>query len=572
MASVEESLAIALAHHQAGRLQAAEQIYRQILAVAPHAVDAWHLLGVIALQTNQAAVAIAHLERALQLRPNFAEAHYNLGNAYLQQGQNDEAIACYRRALDLGLQYATAYYHLGCALHRVGNRDDAIAAYRQALVLSPDYSEAHTNLGSALKEQGRLDEAVACYERARQLHPDDPAAHNNLGAAFQKQGKLDEAIDCYRRAVELNPGLAEAHGNLGLALQERGDFPLAALSYRSALQLQPTLAEARFCQSTLLLLTGDWERGLPEFEWRWKTGRMPVRELGQQAWHGQPLQGQRILLHAEQGFGDTIQFVRFAAAIKSQGATTVLACQRSLRNLLTSCPAIDQLICSVDELPAYDLHVPLLSVPGILRTNPQTIPANVPYLFAAAELVAQWRAKLADVPGLRIGINWQGRPDPGPNLRRDIPLDCFAALAQIPGVRLISLQRGAGRNMLSTGIARLPILDLGDDIDTLHGAFMDTAAIMMNLDLVITSDTSIPHLAGALGVPVWLALPFVPDWRWLLERSDSPWYPTMRLFRQTQPGDWDSVFREIQTSLTELLAREVSAARHANDALPPVVE
>jgi hypothetical protein len=304
----------------------------------------------------------------------------------------------------------------------------------------------------------------------------------------------------------------------------------------------------------LSLLKGDFQRGWAEYQWRWKTKQAPQRGFSQPLWDGQPLEGRTILLHAEQGLGDTIQFVRYAALVKRLGGTVVLECPKPLLPLLATFAGIDQLVGQGDELPAFATHAPLLSLPGILQTSLDTIPAAVPYLFAAPALKEHWREKLRAVHGYKIGINWQGQPGQGQWLARSIPLQQLATLAEIPGVRLVSLQKGAGREQLAEASGRFPLVDLGDEVDQAGGAFMDTAAIVMNLDLVITSDTALPHLAGSLGAAVWVALPLVPDWRWLLDRGDSPWYPTMRLFRQDQRGDWQGVFRRIKVALADRMA------------------
>jgi len=298
------------------------------------------------------------------------------------------------------------------------------------------------------------------------------------------------------------------------------------------------------------LLQGDFEGGWPEYEWRWKTGQLRERCFAQPRWNGEPLAGKLILLHAEQGLGDTIQFVRYAAIVKSLGATVVVECQRALVKLLGSCAGIDRLVGAGDDLPSFDFHAPLLSLPGIFRTDLASIPAPVPYLRAAQDLVEQWRVKLMKVDGFRVAMNWRGEAGKPDSMRRAIPLPLFATLSELSGLRLISVQKDVQDRETKTLDSR-SIVNPGPEIDTAHGAFMDTAAIMRNVDLVITSDTSVAHLAGALGVPVWVALPFVPDWRWLLDRSDSPWYPTMRLFRQNKRGDWKSVFEEIREALSD---------------------
>ena len=489
----------------------------------------------------------------MELKPDFAEAHNNLGNAFKRQGKLDKAVACYRRALELKPRYAEAHYNLGLILRGQGKLDEAVACYRQALHLKTDYADAHNDTGIALQNQGNLDEAIACYRRALELKPDYAEAYNNLGAALKDQGKLDEAVTCYRRALELKSGYADAHNNLGVALVSQGKLNEAVACYRRALELNPDYADSHLNRSFLWLLTGDFEHGWPEYEWRWRTKQISPRPFQQPLWDGSSLAGKTILLHAEQGLGDAIQFVRYAPLVKQLGGTIIVECQQPMLPLLATCPGIDRLVGQGGELPAFTTHAPLLSVPGILKTSLDTIPASVPYLFAARALVESWREKLNGVSGFKIGINWQGRAGQGSWLARNIPLQQFAALAAIPGVRLISLQKGSGREELTQERERFPVLDLGNEVDQEAGAFMDTAAILMNLDLVITSDTAIPHLAGALGVPVWLALPFAPDWRWLLDRTDSPWYPTMRLFRQQERDNWHGVFEQIEKALRQQL-------------------
>ena len=445
MPTTTETLAMAGAHHRAGRLKEAEEIYREILSGDPDNAQAWQLLGVIAHQRDNDAEAIDHIRRALALNPRLASAYNNLGLIYQRAGNETEAIVCYQRALEI----------------------------------NPQYAEATFNLGRTHDDLGRYDQASALYDRA--------------------------------------------------------------------VELQPDLGDARLCRATLNLLRGDFEAGWREFEWRWTVEPHQPREIDRPKWDGKPLFGKTILLHGEQGLGDNIQFIRYAPLVKERRANIVFVCQTLLVPLMESCPGIDRVIATGEKVPRFDVHAPLLSLPGIFNTTLESVPANVPYLFAYPALVEKWRERLAELHGLKIGINWQGRVGKGEFRKRDIPLDCCAKLGQIPGVRLVSLQKGVERGEVKNA----GIWDPGDDWDKTAGAFMDTAAIIKNLDLVITSDTSIAHLAGALGVQVWVALPFVPDWRWMLDRSDSPWYPTMRLFRQKQPGDWEAVFQEIRKALAQ---------------------
>jgi len=586
---LEQNLQRALVAQQAGRLDEAARLYRDILAVEPVHFFALHALGLVEFQRGDKEQGVFHIRESLRLQPGWAEAWYNLGNALQTLGELEASAESYRRALELKPDFAEAFNNLGNVLHGLGRQNEAIAAYGQALALKPDYAEAHNNLGNLWQALGKLNEAVACYRRTLELNPSLTEAHNNLGNSLQALGKPDEALLSYRRAVELGPYVAEAHYNLGNALQAQGRFDEAASSYRRALELRrdyaeahnnlgnvlqlqgkleeavvfygrsielkPDFAEAHSNLATLLLMEGNFESGWPEFEWRWKTKRLTERSFSESRWDGGPLDTRTILIHTEQGLGDTIQFIRYAGLVKERNprAKVIVECQRQLVPLLGWCPGIDQLIGKGDGLPKFDLHLPLLSLPRVLKTSVETIPAGVPYLFADQALVAQWRRQLARSSGPRIGIHWKVNTI-AERQNRNIPVDFIAALAQqFPEISLVSLQKEATAAELARISERVPVVDAGPDLDTANGAFMDTAAIMMNLDLVISSDTSVAHLAGALGVPVWLALPHVADWRWLLNRDDSPWYPTMRLFSQPAPDEWSQVFEEIQGALREMI-------------------
>jgi tetratricopeptide (TPR) repeat protein len=539
-----------------GRLDEAVACYRRALDLRPNYAEAHSNLGVVLQEQRKLDEAVACYRRALELEPDHAQTHSNLGVALQEQRKLDEAIACYCRALELKPDYAEAHNNLGNALKDQGNLDNAVACYRRALEVEPDYADAHSNLGNALRERGKLDEAVACCRRALELEPDNAEALNNLGNALKDQGKLDEAVACCRRALELKPDFAEAYNAMGAALNDQGKLDESAACYRRALELKPDYAMAHWNQSLLSLLTEDFERGWAEYEWRWKSKRSQWRGFSQALWEGQPLDGRTILLHAEQGFGDTIQFIRYAAQVKQRGGVVILECPRPLLSFLRTCARIDRLVGQGEELPTFDVQAPLLSLPGIFRTSLETIPADVPYLFADPDLTGHWRQELGGIAGFKIGIAWQGNPKYQNDRDRSIPLGCFEPLARCSGVRLLSLQKGAGAGQLQNVADRFPVIDLGSRLDEAAGAFMDTAAVMISLDLVVTSDTSIAHLAGALGVPVWVALPFIPDWRWLLDRNDSPWYPTMRLFRQESRGDWQGVFQRIEGALRQRVARQ----------------
>lgn len=568
--------------NQIGRPEVAVSCLEQALRVQPEFAEAHCDLATALGGLGQATAAIEHYQTATRLKPGYAEAHFNLANVLQREGRIEEAIAAYRRAIELKPDFTDGYHNLGLVLYEQGQSREAIAClrrvveldpqsaephyrlatwlkeqsdfagalveYRRALELKPKYVEACTDLGVALHEQGHLDEALECQRQALAWNPDSWETHNNLGAIYQDQDRLEEALRHFERALELKPGLPETLVNVAIIHKWLGQLEQAWSAYQRALDARPDYAVAHVGIAKLRLIRGDFDSGFRQFEWRWKTGQLPPRDFSQPMWEGQPLHtGVTILLHCEQGFGDAIQFVRFAEIVKNSHpeAKVVLECAKSLLPLFGTLRGVDQLVARGDSLPAFDVHAPLLSLPRILGTRVETIPRNVPYLVADDGLVEIWRESLQTIEGFRIGINWHGREGHSLSQRRDLPLDQLASLAQIPNVRLISLQKGAAQ----TELASHCILHLGDDVDTRHGSFMDTAAVIKNADLVITSDTSIAHLAGALGVRVWVALPFAPDWRWLLDRSKSPWYPTMRLFRQKSPGDWQGVMREITVAL-----------------------
>ena len=517
MATISKALAHAIAANRAGRLDQAEQVCRQILQADPRNVQALHLMATVSFRLGRHAATVEYLGRAIAVQPRVVAFHNNLSMAYRALNKFDEAIACCQRALEL----------------------------------DPRCIEAHRNMADALREQKKPGEAVAWYRRTLALVPEDADVHTALGVALQDQGQVDEAAACYRQAITLKPDHAQAHVNLGLTLQEQRKFDEAAACFRRALEVQPDLADAHLALSAIQLLQGDFEHGWPEYEWRWPAKRVTARHFRQPRWDGRPLAGATILVHVEQGLGDTIQFIRYAPLLKRQGGRVIVACQKAMLPLLATCPGIDQFIAEGDNLPAFDFHVPLLSLPGILGTSLTNLPADIPYLFAAPALVEQWRERIRTLPGRKVGICWQGSSQYAADAFRSIPPRSIAPLAQVPGVSLISLQKGATPAQLAEIGGGFPVLDLAGELDEKSGAFMDTAAVIANLDLVVTCDTAVGHLAGALGAPVWVALSFVSDWRWFLDRDDSPWYPTVRLFRQQQRGDWADTFQRIQAALVE---------------------
>jgi hypothetical protein len=406
-------------------------------------------------------------------------------------------------------------------------------------------TEAHNHLGHALKEAHRLDEAIAACRRAIQLKPDYAEAYNNLGAALGELGRIDEAMAACNRALQLQPDYAEAHSNLGIAHADKGQFDEAIAAYNRAMQLQPDFVGVHWNISLVWLLLGDFQQGWPEFEWRWKSKWLRLqRAFTQPRWDGSPLGGKTILLHSEQGLGDTIQFARYAPLVAQRGGHVILSSPPALARLLESLTGLGQIIAEGNALPRFDVHCPLLSLPLVMGTDClAAIPGDVPYLRPPTDGQAAWKKRLsADDANLKIGLAWAGRPHP---LGRSIPLAALAPLASIPGVSFHSLQTGPAAQQAHEPPAKMKLIDYSSDLHDLA----DTASLIANLDLVITIDTAVAHLAGAMGKPVWTMLKFVPDWRWLLNRSDSPWYPTMRLFRQQRLGNWTDVIAAVAERL-----------------------
>lgn len=470
----------------------------------------------------------------------------SLGNSLLQAGKLAEASAAYERALALQPMAPRTHNNLGVALAELRLFDRALGHYNEALRLDPGYAEAAYNLGNALRELTRHAEAVASYDRALALAPEWPQALLNRGLAFASMGQPAQAAASYRAALAVNPDYPEAHNNLGLALQLQGETREAMRHFDRAIDLAPQFANAHCNRAQLRLLLGDLESGWDEYEWRWRLAGVSLPALSIPAWDGSPVAGRTLLLRAEQGLGDTLQLVRFAAQLQAAGARPIVECQPPLASLLSRASGVEGTIRRGEAVPPAHFQIPLASLPGILQVSAiDSIPASVPYLRAEPSLVARWREKLAAVPGVKIGIAWKGSATHPQDCHRSIAPERFAALAAIPGVSLVSLQvdHHAPPELRALEAARL---------SHQHAlTFDDSAAIVANLDLVITCDTALAHLAGALAAPVWIALPLAPDWRWLLSRDESPWYPTARLFRQTRLDDWGEVFARIAVALEQ---------------------
>ncbi|HEY2363861.1 MAG TPA: tetratricopeptide repeat protein [Candidatus Angelobacter sp.] len=489
--------------------------------------------------------ALPCYEIALQLSPGLVSAHVGLGLTYAACNRPFEAAMCFQSALRLDAHCVAALVNLGTMWRRVGQREAALPCYRLAVKLAPNLMEAHFFLGTLLCELRELDEAVAMHRRALALAPNHPSILTDLGSALALQGQTGEGHALLQQAVTLAPGWPVARVNLGIALSRARHFEDALLEFKTAQDVDPKFVYAQFCESNVYLMQGDYERGYALYDAH--RAVFPHRYL-ERCWDGSPLNGRTILLYAQHGLGDTLQFVRYVSRVAGMGGRVILQIQPQLLPLFRSEPAAAAVL-SINEDPGpFDVQATLLELPAILGDSVETIPADVPYLRADPELVNYWRTYLNHDRAFKIGIAWHGNPNQKDGLIRRCALRDMAPVWGLAGVSVYSLQVGAGREELSAGDP-VPVVDLGD-IDR-DGAFMDTAAIMEALDLVITIDTSIAHLAGGLGRPVWMVVPYWADWRWMIDRTDSPWYPTMRIFRQPQPGEWEPVFAELASALSK---------------------
>lgn len=607
----------ALKLHQQGKLAKARALYREVLAAAPRYFDALHLLGVATVQAGKVEEGLRWFSEALSVDPTSAEAWYNHGLALQQMGRMSAALSSFDKSVALKPNYALAYYQRGNVLRALGQPKAALASYERAADLQPDFAVAHYNRGVLLQEQQHWEAALSSYERAVSLQPGHAAAHLNRGLVLKRLGRSLAAIESYDRAIRLDAGLVLAHYNRGLAFQDlqqwegalasydralalasnradihlsRGDvlqqlgrWESALASYERALEIKPDYADAwcnrgnalvavhrieealasfdraialnpqvpeiRFNKSMALLLTGDFENGWPQYEWRLQRQGRPQTDFAQPRWLGrEDLAGKTILLHAEQGLGDTLQFCRYASLVAKLGARVILAVQEPLANLLRGLDGIVQVLRPGEPLPTFDYHCPLPSLPLAFRTSLATIPSSDRYLKSEPGKLAQWRARLGERTRPRIGLAWRGNPKRPLDQARSFSLTDW--IQHLPrGFQYVSLQKEPAESDRDVLQSHPAILNLGPELDD----FTDTAALCDCLDAVLSVDTSVAHLSAALGRTTWILLPFNADWRWLLDRSDSPWYPTARLYRQKTSGVWRDVFEGVAMDLAATL-------------------
>jgi len=562
---------------QNGDLWGAESLCRQMIQRQP-CFEAYVQLGVLLAWRGQSPEAAATFEQALRLKPDNPAVLFHYGNSLYALQRFQEALESYGKALAIFPDYPDCLINRAVVLCALDRFEEALIGLDRAILLNPANPLAQHNRGLALSGLERFDEAVAAYDAALALAPQLADAWNNRGVALSKLQRFLEAVESYDRALSIDPGRADTYVNRGCALGELKRFAQALASHDKALSLNPRSAEAWYNRavtlselkrieeavesynqcialapnyanagynlSLCLLQLGLFEQGFRLYESR----KHPPIDCRQPLWSGEDIGGRTLLVRAEQGLGDSIQFSRYVALLQDKGARVILSVPKNLVRLLRSLRWDMEIVSADGPAPDFNCHVFLMSLPFLLRTTLETIPADIPYLAAEPELVRKWKDRVGEA-GFKIGICWKSSA-PGAAIGKAIAVSQFAKLSKIPGVRLISLQRHD-----ETGLEDLPeaVEQLGPQFDGGVDAFIDSAAVMQSLDLIVTSDTAIAHLAGALGRPVWVALKRVPDWRWLLDRPDTPWYPTMRLFRQPASGDWDGLFVQIESELAALV-------------------
>jgi len=611
--TIEQALQQGITAHKEGKLQDAERLYRAILQLQSAHPDANHNMGVLAVGVGKVQEALPFFKAALEARSSIAQYWLSYIDALIKLGQIADAKAVFSQAKSKGASGET-FDQLGTELSKLSTNpqdppsdllqpitnlymegqlqqalskstqmlerfpnsvvlyniagasnaglmqfDAAIDSYKQALSIKPDYAEAYSNMGAALYDKGDLEAAIDSHQQALKIKPDFAEAYYNMGNALRDKGDLEAAIDSYKQALSIKPDFAEAYGNMGAALYDKGDLEAAIDSHQQALKIKPDFAEAHYNLSFPHLLRGSLEKGFNFYEWRLRQKKQTAAPARSNLiWDGEKsLSGKHFVIYDEQGLGDMIQFCRYLPLLEQKGANITFKVKPNLHALLQTMDSNSRLVTSLPEENEIDFEAPLMSIPHLLNTSLETIPATNPYLFADQEKVQTWGERFS-TDKFKVGICWQGSKLKA-DIGRSFPLSLFEGISRIPNVELISLHKGEGEDQIA-GID-FDVTTLGHDFDAGQDAFLDTIAVMMNCNLIITCDTAVAHLAGAAGRPTWVALKHIPDWRWMLDRADSPWYPTMTLYRQKSRGDWVDVFDTIERDLSSLLLQQKKAAK-----------
>lgn len=531
----------------------AKDAYQCGLSINPQCIAAWEGLAGLHIQTDRPVAAIEALKSLLKLHPHHVDAMVSLSDLWLRQGQIEQAERGFRIAGELAPQRADVHLGLGVVLTEQKQLELACQQFKQAIRLDPMLAEAYSNLGNAQRELGDYAAAQQSLNHAFQLAPKRVSVLANLGSLSLDRRNNAHAKTYFQQALELDPNYAHALIGMSSIYTLEDNLPAAVKLLRQVVNREPQLVQAQFSLAVLELMLGEWTSGFERYEWRMRLPNVSTRRFQQPVWDGAQAPDKTLLLHCEQGMGDTLHFCRYAALAKQRVGHVVLEAPRVLHSLLQRSPGIDALVTADQAFNDFDCQLPLLSLPRVFETTPENVPACVPYLKAAPVRRAVWQEKLPPSSEFRIGIVWRGNPKYRGDQERSVELTWFSALAGMNDVRLFALQKEQVSEEIARSAREFNVVDLAAELDNDGNAFEDTAAVMQQLDLVISVDSAPAHLAGALGVPVWLLLSHLADWRWLKSREDTPWYPKTRLFRQPAHGDWAPVFKRISLELAQLL-------------------
>lgn len=551
-------------HYQGNTKNKAIELYKKALEFNANNITANTQLALLYYEHNLITDALTHFQHALVDQPNNAHILFNIGQCYTKQQQWRAAFDAFQKTIQIDPLHERAYIHLGSICEKLTLPQEAIVLYKKAIEINHDSFEAYSNLGHLYKNLDQLDNAVEYYQRAYQLQPDHVQIMMDFANTLHMFDRHQESLELYEKILEKNPHILSALYNFGFTLKKMGHLQRAIEVYNQLLMQKPDYAPVHFSLSSIYLMLGDFERGWEEYEWRWKAYNEEPRPFNKPRWHGEDIIGRTLFVYAEQGLGDTLQFVRYLKLLKNKYKyiRIIFESQEALIPLLKLQPYIDQVVSRRETVPHFHYHIPLMSLPHILKTRLATIPANTPYIEPSPHLVAAWQKKLAHDTNFKIGLCWQGNAHYTTQALRhavalkSIKLEQFAPLFQIPGVSIYSLQQSNGVEQIATCSFKDKLITFDSSFDSTHGRFMDTAAIMPHFDLIISVDTSIAHLAGSMNIATWIVVPQPADWRWLLNRTDSPWYPSVRLFRQHVSGDWQSVMTEITQEIRHRLQQK----------------
>jgi len=544
------------AYKDIGQLDLALKAYDLSLEIRPDLAFTHYNRGVLLESLKKFSEAIDSFNVAISLNPNYAAAHTNKGNALAELQQYDEAVSSLMQSLEIDNSNEITYYNLGRVLEKINKVDESIDCYNKAIAINPDYYEAWINRGNNYEKLNELINALYDFNQAININENSDDAYYNRGNVFYKMSRFKEALDSFDKAIQLQTIHNDVFINRGNTLQELRKYEEALVDYDRAISLDAEDAEAYWNKSLAMLALGNLKEGWGLYEWRFKSeAYIDTRNgIDGPAWTGkESLQNKTILIHSEQGLGDTLHFCRYIRYLEEIGAKVIFQVQKPLTNLLKNLKGVSQIIPKGSELPRYDFNCALMSLPLAFNTTIESIPNQIPYIDSDAELVSKWSNYFGQ-SGYKIAICWQGSTQGKVDVGRSFPVQMFEGIARIKGVRLISLQKNEGAEQLDNLPPGMKVEKLPENFDEGPNAFLDSAAIMKCVNLVITCDTSLTHLAGSLGVKTWLPLQFASDWRWLLYRDDSPWYPKHRLFRQSDLADWKGVFHRMECALQDCLS------------------